>query len=112
MSQRDSGYARVERDRYETPEWASLAVVPHLPANLARIWEPASGTGKMVRALQSLDLDVTGSDIADGADFFAASFDSASAYDAIVTNRAGVHRTGACVYETYRCSRDVVAYRF
>ena len=86
MSQRDSGYARVERDRYETPEWASLAVVPHLPANLARIWEPASGTGKMVRALQSLDLDVTGSDIADGADFFAASFDSASAYDAIVTN--------------------------
>lgn len=25
MSQRESGYKRIERDRYETPEWVTLA---------------------------------------------------------------------------------------
>jgi hypothetical protein len=49
MSQRDSGYARKERDFYETPEWVTNALEPHLPTYaLHRIWEPASGTGKMV----------------------------------------------------------------
>lgn len=31
MSQRDSGYQRKERDAYETPEWVTLALIPHLP---------------------------------------------------------------------------------
>jgi hypothetical protein len=32
MSQRESGYERKERDLYETPEWVTEALLPHLPA--------------------------------------------------------------------------------
>src|SRR5689334_21170221 len=52
MSQRDSGYARKERDLYETSEWATEAMLPHLPSGLV-IWEPAAATGKMARVLQA-----------------------------------------------------------
>jgi hypothetical protein len=63
MSQRDSGYARKERDLYETPEWATLALLPHLPRQKPiAIWEPACGSGKMVRALTKFG-DVLGTDI-------------------------------------------------
>ena len=30
MSQRHSGYVRKERDLYETPEWVTEALIPHL----------------------------------------------------------------------------------
>lgn len=50
MSQRDSGYERRERDLYETPEWATAALLPHLP-KCAWLWEPACGSGKMARVL-------------------------------------------------------------
>lgn len=50
MSQRDSGYERKERDLYETPEWVTEALLPHLP-KLQTIWEPACGTGKMAHVL-------------------------------------------------------------
>jgi hypothetical protein len=51
MAQRNSEYARQERESYETPRWVTLALLPHIPARISRIWEPAAGTGQMVRAL-------------------------------------------------------------
>jgi hypothetical protein len=83
MSQRGSGYARKAFDHYETPEWVTQAVVPHLGPKL-HIWEPAAGGGKMVRALAQAGCTVEASDIADGRDFLKtpAIFNC----DAIVTN--------------------------
>ena len=51
MSQRPSGYARKERDLYETPEWVTEALIPFLPAH-QRILEPAAGTGRIARVLK------------------------------------------------------------
>ncbi len=68
MSQRDSGYIRKELDAYETPDWVTHAVIPYL--ELGRVvWEPAAGSGKMVRALQERGFEVSGSEISDGNDF-------------------------------------------
>jgi hypothetical protein len=69
MSQRVSGYERVGGDLYETPAWVTHALQPHLPgAHL--IWEPACGTGAMVRALQLWPgVVVRASDITEGDDF-------------------------------------------
>lgn len=92
MSQRDSGYLRRERDLYETPEWVTEALLPHLP-KLACIWEPACGTGKMYRVLarQSLADNVWGSDIepSDGflqVDFLNSLWTIDYEVDAIITN--------------------------
>jgi hypothetical protein len=82
VSQRESGYAREERDRYETPAWVTLALAPHLPP-LRRIWEPACGTGKMVKALRQLGLEVEATDIDNGTDFLSVLEHPA---DAIITN--------------------------
>jgi hypothetical protein len=54
VSQRESGYERIERDLYETPEWVTTAVVPHLGL-ATRLWEPAAGGGKMAKALTAAD---------------------------------------------------------
>lgn len=51
MSQRNSEYERKERDLYETPEWVTEALLPHLRP-LRFIWEPACGSGKMARVLE------------------------------------------------------------
>lgn len=84
MSQRDSGYERKERDLYETPAWATEALLPHLPQLVGRnILEPACGSGKMVRALEGRGLHVTGFDIEDGRDFLQCIATFASA---VVTN--------------------------
>lgn len=72
MSQRDSGYERKERDLYETPAWVTLALIPHLPARLRpgmNVYEPAAGSGKMVRVLADVGYVVDADDIADGRDF-------------------------------------------
>jgi hypothetical protein len=54
MAQRKSGYERKDRDLYETPEWVTQALQPHIPARVARhIWEPACASGKMARVLQA-----------------------------------------------------------
>lgn len=87
MSQRDSGYERKERDLYETPEWVTFALMPHLPGVGGwGIWEPAAGSGKMVRALHKAGHHVTASDIdgKDGKDFLLS--DKPSHCYAIVTN--------------------------
>lgn len=88
MSQRDSGYERKERDLYETPEWVTDALaVDHLPDDPINIWEPAAGSGKMVRALQSYSNYVLGSDIVDGCDFLkAVCLPDGPRWDAIITN--------------------------
>lgn len=83
MSQRWSEYGRVNFDQYETPEWVTSALVPHLYPKL-KILEPACGTGKMVAALQKAGFSVVGQDIQDGADFLAR--DYSDVFDAIVTN--------------------------
>jgi hypothetical protein len=82
MSQRESGYERIEGDCYETPEWAPRAVLPHL-GNVKSVWEPAAGSGKMVRALEAAGLQVLSTDISTGQDFLLAGEQSV---DAIVTN--------------------------
>ncbi len=69
MSQRDSGYERKERDLYETPEWVTLALVPHLPRGEWAVWEPACGGGKMIPPLRERGYSVTATDIEDGTDF-------------------------------------------
>src|SRR5262245_33026342 len=71
MSQRDSGYERKERDLYETPEWVTRALVPHIKERLdgAKIYEPAAGSGKMVAALASAGFMVEADDITEGRDF-------------------------------------------
>src|SRR6476659_6295078 len=74
MSQRESGYERIERDCYETPEWVTRALLPHL-VNIKSVWEPAAGSGKMARVLEAAGLQVHSTDIA-----------GEQSVDAIVTN--------------------------
>lgn len=86
MSQRDSGYARKERDLYETPEWVTVALVPHINNRLLpdqSVLEPACGSGKMVAALQKYGFLIEANDISDGQDFLAY---SRTSHDAIITN--------------------------
>lgn len=84
MSQRGSGYERVERDLYETPAWVTDALIPHLRSDLRTIWEPAAGTGKMVRALEADGRTVIATDISTGQDFLQES--RRDVVDAIITN--------------------------
>jgi hypothetical protein len=65
MSQRDSGYARKERDLYVTPEWVTLAVEPYIRRGIS-IWEPACGDGAMARVLTDAGWPVFASDIEPG----------------------------------------------
>lgn len=87
MSQRDSGYARKERDLYETPHWVTESLLPHLPREPECIWEPACGNGKMMEVFHEERMPYIGSDIASGNDFLAG---DAPKYDhtidAIITN--------------------------
>jgi hypothetical protein len=82
MSQRDSGYARIERDNYETPAWVTHALVPHLPR--CTVWEPAAGSGKMANALLNAGFDVVASDITGGHDFL--TVPPLKPFRAIITN--------------------------
>lgn len=84
MSQRDSGYERKERDLYETPEWVTKALLPHIPRYVERVWEPAAASGKMVRALQDGGYLVEATDIDSGTDFLET--DRQFFCDAVITN--------------------------
>lgn len=84
MSQRDSGYQRKERDLYETPEWVTESLLPHLP-KFVRVWEPAAGGGQMVSVLATQG-EVAATDIEpDGRDFLLYPRND-YAVDGIVTN--------------------------
>lgn len=92
MSQRNSSYERKERDLYETPEWVTKALVPHIPGRVKIIWEPACGSGKMAAPLLQSGFDVWACDIEPGGDYIQADFlgdtprVSVDRVDAIVTN--------------------------
>lgn len=97
MSQRDSGYERIERDLYETPAWVTEAVIGQLPfLNGRRVWEPACGSGKMLKVLYDcLGADnVCGTDIETGSDFLAV--EKANDVFGIVTNPPYVHAREFC----------------
>lgn len=84
MSQRNSGHERKERDLYETPEWATLALVPHIRIKPGmNVYEPAAGGGKMVAALVKAGFVVDADDIADGRDFLEC---ERAEHSAIITN--------------------------
>lgn len=52
MSQRESGYERQARDLYETPQWVTEALLPHISRYRSdAAWEPAAGSGKMAAVL-------------------------------------------------------------
>lgn len=82
MSQRASGFERKERDLYETPEWVTRALLPHIRDGVRHIWEPATGNSKMANVFKE-SFDVIETDIATGVDFLAC---SAREVDAIITN--------------------------
>ena len=90
MSQRDSGYKRITADKYFTPEWCTLALVPFLEP-MTKIWEPAAGTGKMARALQTVGFLVIGTDINKGTDFLDTQKLPSRGIGAIVTNPPYTH---------------------
>lgn len=85
MSQRDSGYERKERDLYETPAWATEALLPHLPAGISSVLEPACASGKMVAVLQVAGYQVYSSDISQGVDFLDQTRED-GLFDAVITN--------------------------
>jgi len=87
VSQRDSGYERKERDLYETPEWVTEALLPHLPDEPMEIWEPACASGKMARVLARRHR-VMSSDISDtpAVDFLTVEKSPFGLHDAIITN--------------------------
>jgi hypothetical protein len=85
MSQRGSGYERIERDLYETPEWVTDCVIGYIDVQRP-VWEPACGSGKMVRALEKHGLTVRGTDIGQGEDFLEALSLPDPDVTAIVTN--------------------------
>jgi hypothetical protein len=82
MSQRGSGYERKALDAYQTPGWVTEALRSHLPA-VRTVWEPAAGSGAMVRVIESWGVTVIATDITDGTDFLT---EKARLVDAIVTN--------------------------
>lgn len=84
MSQRWSEYARRPFDEYNTPTWATKAVVPFIPKD-SYILEPACGSGKMAEALREEGFKVDATDIQDGNEDFL-KLEDARNYDAIITN--------------------------
>jgi hypothetical protein len=74
LAQRHSGRERIEFDQYETVEpWITEALLPHLPAPSEGIpiWEPACGSGQMVKVLRDAGYTAHATDIQTGTDFLA-----------------------------------------
>ena len=68
MVQRISGYERIASDAYNTPPWVTRIIVPYIP--YAYVWEPAAGSGAMVRVLRKAGLAVRRSTLHEsGGDF-------------------------------------------
>lgn len=94
MSQRASGYDRIDGDLYETPTWVVHALAEHVDLGFKTIWEPACGSGKMVAALKdcgallyATDIDDLGCPHAERHDFLSESgCPGLVHFDGIVTN--------------------------
>lgn len=89
MSQRISGYNRQSLDLYQTPAWVIYVLSYHIPDRIERVWEPAAGDGKMVKALEESGFNVLASDITSGRDFLEQK--SIANVDAIITNPPYLH---------------------
>jgi hypothetical protein len=94
MSQRESGYERKAFDLYETPDWVTGVLVPHLPSRPlgSFIWEPAAGSGQMCQSLVNRmpAAFIYGTDIRDGVDFLKTS-EPPIPCEAIITNPPYTH---------------------
>lgn len=86
MSQRNSGYDRMPRDEYSTPEWVTKALIPHIPMRVANVWEPAAGNGKLSSVLEADQYSVFSSDIAGKPPVDFLREDCWGEFDAIITN--------------------------
>jgi hypothetical protein len=87
MAQRNSEYTRKARDLYETPEWCTRALVPHIPQGVRTIWEPCAGNGKMSRELAAAGYTIAASDIEPGDGIEHGDFFKETRWpDAIITN--------------------------
>src|SRR5215831_2836699 len=82
MSQRNSGYARKPRDQYLTPAWVTEALLPHIPARIRSVWEPAAGRGHIASVLNAAGYKVKATDLKTGNDFLR----SRSHVEAVITN--------------------------
>src|SRR5258708_6889523 len=59
MATRNSEYARLPRDGYQTPGWVVTDVLaPHVPRRIRTVWECASGDGQWATALHGLGYKV------------------------------------------------------
>jgi methylase of polypeptide subunit release factors len=68
LSQRWSEYERFPADAYQTPDWVTEALLPHLPIYApAKVLEPAAGEGQMAAVLRRHGFEVAASDINTGA---------------------------------------------
>lgn len=59
----ESGYMRHERDFYQTPAWATLALLKCWQPGGGMVWECAAGAGKMAEVLMDAGFPVLATDI-------------------------------------------------
>jgi hypothetical protein len=65
MGKHETNYAKIERDFYPTPSWATRALLAHIDIHGLDIWEPACGDGRMSKVLWAAGARVYSSDIVD-----------------------------------------------
>jgi hypothetical protein len=65
MGKHDSGYARVARDYYPTPDWPVDVLAEHIVLKGRDVWECACGDGRMSEALKRHGARVRSTDIED-----------------------------------------------
>jgi hypothetical protein len=60
MTTRPSGYARRENDLYETPAWATEALLRRFPLNDKLVWDPCAGNHAIADAIECARLTRAG----------------------------------------------------
>lgn len=82
----NSGFDRIDNDRYETPEYVSEIILPYIDG-IGCVWECACASGNMGRVLSSeSNRWVIGTDICYGDDFLKQKHLPLASVRAIVTN--------------------------
>jgi hypothetical protein len=59
----ESGFARLDKDRYWTDPWLTRALLDTVSVPRGTVWEPAAGRGDIVSVLLEYGMDVVASDI-------------------------------------------------